>query len=79
MVFIELNNGKKLNVLHISKISVEENDVIYESAKGSLNNIKEHFDSSQEAETRYQELQKELYIRKITDEEMVTLEYLYLV
>ena len=60
MVFVELNNGKKLNVLHISKISVEENDVIYESAKGSLDNIKEHFDSSQEAETRYQELQKEL-------------------
>ena len=42
MVFVELNNGKKLNVLHISKISVEENDVIYESAKGSLDNIKEH-------------------------------------
>lgn len=62
MVFIELNNGKKLNVLHISKISVEENDVIYESAKGSLDNIKEHFDSSQEAKTRYQELQKELLI-----------------
>ena len=62
MVFIELNNGKKLNVLHISKISVEENDVIQESAKGSLDNIKEHFDSSQEAETRYQELQKELLI-----------------
>ena len=62
MIFIELNNGKKLNVLHISKISVEENDVIYESAKCSLDNIKEHFDSSQEAETRYQELQKELLI-----------------
>ena len=62
MIFVELNNGKKLNVLHISKISVEENDVIYESAKGSLDNIKEHFDSSQEAEARYQELQKELLI-----------------
>lgn len=60
MVFVELNNGKKLNVLHISKISVEGNDVIYESAKGSLDNIKEHFETSEEAQSRYEELQKDL-------------------
>lgn len=62
MIFIELNNGKKLNVLHISKISLNDKDVIYESAKGSLNNIIEHFESADEANAKYKELKKNLLI-----------------
>ena len=63
MVFVELNNGKKLNVLHISKIYVDDCDVIFESAKGSLDAIKEHYESNDKANARYKELQNTLLIK----------------
>ena len=62
MIFIELNNGKKLNVLHISEISVEGNDIIYESAKGSLTEYREHFETEVEANAKYEELKSNLLI-----------------
>lgn len=62
MVFIELNDGRKINAVHISKIYREGKDIIYESAKGSLDSIKEHFDNESEAEEKENELKKSLLI-----------------
>lgn len=58
MFFLSLNDGRKVNLLFISKIYVQESDVIYETAKGSLDNIVEHFDSETEANSRYEELKQ---------------------
>lgn len=63
MVFIELNDGRRENILHISEITVEGLDVVYRSAKGSLDGYREHFDSETSAQARYQELQTLLLIK----------------
>ena len=62
MVFIELNDGRRENILHISEITIDESDVVYKSAKGSLDGYREHFDSEDGAKARYQELQSLLLI-----------------
>lgn len=62
MVFIELNDGRRENILHISEITIDGSDVVYKSAKGSLDGYREHFDSEDSAKARYQELQSLLLI-----------------
>lgn len=62
MVFIELNDGRRENILHISEILVDGLDVVYKSAKGSLDGYREHFNSETEAQARYAELQSLLLI-----------------
>lgn len=62
MLYVELNDGRKENLMHISQIDIDDNDIVYYSAKGSLNGYREHFETTQEAENRYQELQKDLLI-----------------
>lgn len=62
MLFIELNDGTTQNLGHISKITVEGTDVIYESARGSLEGYKEHFETEEEAQARFEELQSDLLI-----------------
>lgn len=62
MLFVELNDGRRENILHISEIIVEGTDVIYKSAKGSLDGYREHFESENNAQARYQELQSLLLV-----------------
>ena len=54
MIFVELNNGTKVNLIHTSQIKQLDNQVIYEQAKGS--DIIEYFDTVQEAQSRYEDL-----------------------
>lgn len=63
MIFIKLKDGRELNAIHISQIKTVDNDVVYEPAKGSLNDIREHYDTEQEALTRYAELSKLLLVK----------------
>ena len=60
MQFITLNDGRTINVLHISHIEVVDTDVVYYPAKGSIDGIHESFETQQEAEDRYEELKKML-------------------
>lgn len=62
MVFLNLNDGKTMNLLHISEINVDGSDVVYKSAKGSLDGYREHFDNETDAQNRYLELQKEILL-----------------
>ena len=62
MLYVELNDGRKENLMHISQIDIDDTDIVYYSAKGSLNGYREHFETTQEAENRYQKLQKDLLI-----------------
>lgn len=61
MFYLILNDGRKVNMLFVSKVYVQDTDVIYETVKGSLDVIKEHFASTEEANNRYENL-KELYV-----------------
>ena len=57
MLFITLNDGTKQNLTTISHIERDKTDVLYKTAKGSLDNIVEHFETEQEAEDRITELE----------------------
>lgn len=61
MFYVILNDGRKVNLLFTSKIYVQDTDVIYETSVGSLNVIKEHFNTQEDATNRYNNL-KELYV-----------------
>ena len=60
MMFLELNDGRRINLTHMSTIEVDGTDVVYKPAKGSLDGIREHFETSEEAQDRYEKLQDEL-------------------
>ena len=60
MMFLELNDGRTINLTHMSTIEVDGTDVVYKPAKGSLDGIREHFEISEEAQERYEKLQDEL-------------------
>ena len=60
MFYVILNDGRKVNLLFTSKIYVQDTNVIYETSVGSLNVIKEHFNTQEDATNRYNNL-KELY------------------
>lgn len=60
MMFLDLNDGRTINLTHISTIEVDGIDVVYKPAKGSLDGIREHFETSEEAQERYEKLQDEL-------------------
>lgn len=60
MMFLELNDKRNINLTHISHINVEDKDVVYFPAKGSLDGIREHFDTVEDATNRYENLQKDL-------------------
>lgn len=60
MLFIELNNGTRQNLFHISEISIDKQDIVYLPAKSSLNDIREHFETEQEAQQRYTVLKQQL-------------------
>lgn len=62
MVFLSLNNGRTINLLHISSIYVADKDVVFEQARGSLTDIREHFDTVENAVNRYEELKQSLVI-----------------
>ena len=62
MLYVTLNDGRTETLMHISQIEQIGKDVIYYSAKGSLNGYKEHFDTEQEAHNRYEELQASLIV-----------------
>ena len=63
MLYVELNDGRTENLMHISHIDIDGTDVVYYSAKGSLNGYREHFETEDEAQSRYEELQKDLLIK----------------
>ena len=46
----------------MSTIELDDLDVVYKPAKGSLDGIKEHFETSEKAQTRYNDLQASLLI-----------------
>jgi hypothetical protein len=60
MMFLELNDGRRINLTHMSTIEVDGTDVVYKPAKGSLDGIREHFETSEEAQQRFEKLQDEL-------------------
>ena len=60
MMFLELNDGRRINLTHMSTIEIDDTDVVYKPAKGSLDGIREHFETSEEAQERYDKLQDEL-------------------
>ena len=60
MMFLELNDGRRINLTHMSTIEVDGTDVVYKPAKGSLDGIREHFETSEEAQERFEKLQDEL-------------------
>lgn len=62
MMFLELNDGRTINLIHMSTIELDDLDVVYKPAKGSLDGIKEHFETSEKAQTRYNDLQASLLI-----------------
>ena len=51
MIFAELNDGTKVNLVHTSSIEQKDNKIIYKQAKGS--DIIEYFDTEEEAQTKY--------------------------
>lgn len=57
MIFAELNNGTKVNLVHTSSIEQKDNKIIYKQAKGS--DIIEYFDTEEEAQTKYEDLKKD--------------------
>lgn len=63
MMFIELNDGRRENMFHISEISLEGTDVVFKSAKGSIDGYREHFDTEADAQARYDELQSMLLVK----------------
>jgi hypothetical protein len=63
MLFVNLNDGRTENLAHISEICVEVTDVVYYSARGSLDGYREHFDTAEEAQARYEELQGTLLVK----------------
>ena len=48
-MFLELNDGRTINLTHIGIIEVEGTDVVYKPAKGSLDGIREHFETEEDA------------------------------
>lgn len=60
MMFLELNDGRRINLTHMSTIEVDGTDVVYKPAKGSLDGIREHFETSEEAQQRFEKLQDDL-------------------
>ena len=60
MMFLELNDGRRINLTHMSTIEIDGTDVVYKPAKGSLDGIREHFETSEEAQQRYEKLQDDL-------------------
>ena len=60
MIYVKLNDGRTQNLIHISMISLDKNTIVYQSAKGSLNNYLETFDNNEAATTRYEELKSSL-------------------
>lgn len=60
MMFLELNDGRTINLTHISLIEVDGTDVVYKPAKGSLEGIREHFETEEDAQDRYEKLQDDL-------------------
>lgn len=60
MLYVKLNDGRTENLMHISHINIDGTDVVYYSAKGSLDGYREHFETEQEAQDRYEELKKDL-------------------
>lgn len=62
MIFLELNDGRTENLLHISTIYVDDTDIVYNSARGSLDGYREHFETDTEAQARYEELKSKLLV-----------------
>ena len=60
MMFIELNDGRQITLTHISTIEIDDSDVVFYPAKGSLDGIREHFETSEEAQERFEQLQSDL-------------------
>lgn len=62
MLFIELNDGTRQNLAEISYIELKGADVVYKPGKQSISDIVEHFDTEQDAQDRYLELQDKLVL-----------------
>ena len=60
MMFLELNDGRQINLTHISTIEIDGSDIVYNTAKGSLDGIREHFETLEDAQDRFNQLQEDL-------------------
>ena len=49
MIYVKLDDGRTQNLIHIGLIKLENNSIVYQSAKGSLNEYTETFETEQEA------------------------------
>jgi len=62
MIFIELNDGRAINLIHVASVSLDGKVVIFNMAKGSLDEVKEFFETESEAFIRYDDLKKLLLV-----------------
>lgn len=56
MMFLTLNNGKRLNLMRVSSIKRNGTDIEYTEANNYLGVVSEHFDTEEEAIQRETEL-----------------------
>lgn len=61
-MFVELNDGRKVNMIWVISFYQDKNKVIFEMAKGNTVRVEEVFDSESEAESRVDELEKEFIV-----------------
>lgn len=61
-MFVELNDGRKVNMIWVISFYQDKNKVIFEMAKGNSVRVEEIFESDSEAEARVDELEKEFIV-----------------
>lgn len=61
-MFIKLNDGRTVNLMHICEIMLDNNSVVYKPARGSNTDIREWFDTSELATKRYEEIVNQIMI-----------------
>lgn len=63
MVFLKLNDGSVQNLVHINEIKLDGKDIVYLSARGSIDSYIEHFESEESAMARWEDLQSNLLVK----------------
>lgn len=58
-MFIILNDGRKVNMLWVISFYQDKSEVVFDMAKGTAQQVRESFNTNEEAATRVEELEKE--------------------
>ena len=62
LMFITLKDGRRINIFHIAGIQRTNNQIIFKSARGTMSDIIENYNTVEEAITRYNELNDMLVV-----------------